>query len=106
MNTPIDFETAKLLKEKEFDFIVTWNYILGFKNNTERDKYMPTISDVCMWLYEKYGVWIWVSQEYSISNDFSYRYRDKNGLTPPVGAFKSPTEAYLEAITYTLNNLI
>lgn len=118
MNTPITFEIAKALKEKGFDDVdcggyydVCDGYKLGYAfcysdvhKQSENAILAPTIAEVVMWLYEKYGIYIWISQEYS--NDFSYSFRDKNGLTPPTGVFKSPTEAYLSAITHTLNNIL
>ena len=52
----ISFETAKLAKEKGFEFKIVWEYILGFKNNHERDKYLPTQSLLAKWLREKYDI--------------------------------------------------
>jgi len=54
----INFETAKLAKEKGFEFKVTWNYILGFKNNIERDKYLPTQSLLQKWLREVHNIYV------------------------------------------------
>ena len=55
-DTLITFETAKLAKEKGFEFKIVWEYILGFKNNHERDKYLPTQSLLAKWLREKYDI--------------------------------------------------
>ena len=55
-DTLITFETAKLAKEKGFEFKVVWEYILGFENNYERDKYLPTQSLLAKWLREKYDI--------------------------------------------------
>ena len=55
-DTRITFETAKLAKEKEFEFRVVWGYILGFKDDSERDKYLPTQSLLAKWLREKYDI--------------------------------------------------
>jgi len=48
----INFETAQLANQKGFEFVVTWKYILGFKNNFERDKYLPKQSLLQKWLRE------------------------------------------------------
>lgn len=88
MNTAVNFELAKLLKEKGFDeecnslFIheirngdTEWKLIELFERNN-KDTYdfllscdmdwqkhylRPTIAEVVMWLYEKHGIWIDVS---------------------------------------------
>ena len=55
-DTRVTFETAKLAKEKGFEFRVVWEYILGFKEDSERDKYLPTQSLLAKWLREKYDI--------------------------------------------------
>ena len=55
-DTRITFETAKLAKEKGFEFRVVWEYILGFKDDSERDKYLPTQSLLAKWLRDKHGI--------------------------------------------------
>lgn len=133
MNTPVNFELAKLLKEKGFDKDIKgfWIETIEHELDVPRDGVMifpsipprildhlpkenyhifhavaPTIADVVMWLYEKHDIWMWVSQEFTDSNDFCYRYRYENNFTPPIGAFNSSTEAYISAIEYVLSNLI
>ena len=59
-DTLITFETAKLAKEKGFEFKIVWEYILGFKDNHERDKYLPTQSLLQKWLREKYNQHIYL----------------------------------------------
>lgn len=121
MNTPVKFELAKLLKEKGFDKptvayrqksavignetilpIVYVKQNKGFNWNdysTEVPYYsMPTIAEVCMWLYEKYGIWISPTCQY---NQFFWRFDSYQ-----TQYFNSPTEAYEAAIEYTLNKLI
>jgi hypothetical protein len=113
MNTPINFELAKLLKEKGFDE----NHEYMVFTSVETEKYpegelvlKPTIAEVMMWLYEKYDIWIIPSYELNIENhkrewfwiaiqggeEVAYQYKD----------FNSPTEAYEAAIEFTLENLI
>jgi len=74
--------------------------------------YAPNILQVVMWLYEKHGIWIsvvpyndeelsqtlWENKIIHISND----YNDCSDYT----FYHSPTESYLSAIEYILNNLI
>jgi len=89
MNTLVNFETAKLLKEKGFDELCSHAYkevenpVLyihqdkkynnSFKkewqntvrknsqmNNAVIKRYSaPTIAEVVMWLYDKHGIWIY-----------------------------------------------
>ena len=60
-DTRITFETAKLAKEKGFEFRVVWEYILGFKEDYERDKYLPTQSLFAKWLREEHNLHINIS---------------------------------------------
>ena len=131
MNKEVSFPIAQLLKEKGFNLKVVnfYNYerlsLVSDKDrkidelvnynpinwNSVKDHHTsaPTIAEVIMWLYEKYGIWIYITQstarlgfrcfiqrlkvlgEVDIQNDERYT---------------SPTEAYSSAIEYTLNNLI
>jgi len=126
LNKLVDFPTAKLLKEKDFNepCIYFWfeksnisepsrkQFQIPFNwNRFESGMRMsaPFIPDVVDWLLEKYGIWISVScPDNLIHNDWiSYVYK--------VGQFEclyashvvnTPKEAYLFAIEYTLKNLI
>lgn len=74
----------------------------------------PTIAEVVMWLYEKHEIWIVVST--TISKQFIYKCIDMSGETSKRNYptcvskdgtyYNSPTEAYSQAIEYTLKNLI
>jgi hypothetical protein len=130
MNTPVNFEIAKLLKEKECvikplglknetDYVEGYEWDCEDENDTVKItefqfedhvcyfRYLkPTIAEVVMWLYEKHGVWISVFND---DVDFFWmgiilktkeRLRDGNARE-----FYSPTEAYSAAIEYTLKNL-
>lgn len=120
LNKPVDFSTAKLLKEKGFNkevkgryTLTNWNtafkvgelFVSDYKINTSCI-YAPTIAEVVMWLYEKREVWVSVIKSFTkqdfwcaiTTNDKTYGI---NGCS-----FNSPTEAYKTAIDYTLNNLI
>ena len=122
MNKLVTFELAKSLKEKGFDRkCVSFydlisnqqidNVPLGNYNLTKQSVSIPTISEVVMWLYEKYGIWI--SSEPFIKNDNSvvniYKIF-KEGIIDTISrgsmGYDSLTEAYEAAIEYTLNNLI
>lgn len=127
MNTSVNFELAKLLKEKGFDNYCDKKYIAQclWQKPNSREKYKnseihknssdvsaPTIAEVVMWLYEKHNVWIsvvpyndeelsqtlWENKTIDIADD----YNDCSDYT----FYHSPTEAYEAAIEYTLNNLI
>lgn len=143
MNTPVNFELAKLLKEKGLD-IPTQRYyehaltskkdsetndytgsfgwekgetnLRGgyFKNNygmadlSNENWYMcsaPTIAEVVMWCFDKYGIWVYA--DYYNENRWFGVFRTKEGVKKELfDAFNTPTEAYEAAIEYTLNNLI
>lgn len=100
MNTTISPKLDKLLLDMGIDMPVS-----------------PTVADVLMHLYEKYGVWIDVDIEgegFDIFHFLVYRnheervkeyikkLNDENYHTN----YKTPAEAYEAAIEYTLNNLI
>ena len=108
MNKEVSYPIAKLLKEKGFDEITNYNYseVYGYIENINALKHSdgnnrfvsaPTIAEVVMWLYEKHGIWISVD---SIDDSTIFRHCFSNI------DFNSPTEAYEDAIEYTLNNLI
>ena len=130
LNKPVGFPTAKLLKEKGFDRVTTSAYhknsgeliftdwdnvesnddiLIPKSFNTDKESWLisaPTIADVVMWLYEKHGIWI-----YSFRHDFDKEFywsidtKNEDEFTSD-NVFNSPTEAYSEAIDYTLNNLL
>lgn len=121
MNPPVNFELAKLLKEKEFNIPQLYFYIDGdiswkvdntrCRNQIEGEYAAPTIAEVVMWLYEKHGIWIKndVISINRVIKFYSSYYKINDGLTQlPIqldGNFNSPTEAYQAAIEYVLKNL-
>jgi len=114
MYNTIKFEITKLLKEKGYNELCSKIYLDGeLKDAWKKVNYddtlpsafyiAPTIAEVVMWLYEEYGIWIYVSKP------------DENGWVihlqgldnfPTLIYFNSLTEAYSEAILYILKNLI
>jgi hypothetical protein len=114
MNTPISFEMAKLLKEKGFDRPCYHYYYNNKLDSSSKDNWnalngysAPTITEVVMWLYDKYGIWVSVNTEpesgvfyFSVDKNKGDFFYDKGEDYP------SPTEAYEAAILYTLKNLI
>jgi hypothetical protein len=130
MNVPVSYPSCKLLVDKGFDEKCSKYYEIGksscvinlltpYRNsNFDRDLYpnadilAPTIADVVMWLYEKYGIWISVTKDVDIkwSNDyFNYHILSPQGTTQSdIGGTQpnSPTEAYQEAIKYVLHRNI
>jgi len=116
MNTPVNFELAKPLKEKGFlNGTLQWYHRYTKKLNTNdfvfsmnklTDNYSaPTIADVVMWLYEKHGIWLF--PDYYNKDRFYYviKQKDKRNIQSS-DFYTSPTEAYEAAIEYTLKNLI
>ena len=120
MTTTVNFETSKLLKEKEFNIPQLYFYIDGdiswkvdntrCRNQIEGEYAAPTIVEVIMWLYEKHGIWISVEQNI-YENKFDYLITQRKANSWYVKSndelvFNSPTEAYEAAIEFTLKNLI
>ena len=129
MNTEVNFEIAKLLKEKgcvikplglknKTDYVegYEWDYEdendivkiseFQFEDHVCYFRYLkPTIAEVVMWLYENHGIWISTLPyykgkfKYVIINESNRSGRERPG-------FNSPTEAYEAAIKHTLENLI
>lgn len=117
MTTPVTFEIAKLLKEKGFDLPQLYFYIGGeiswkvdntrCRNKIEGEYSAPTIAEVVMWLYEKYKLFITLYPYDEFRNDlFSFFIIKRGSNKRDKYPYKSPTEAYLEAIEYALKNLI
>ena len=129
MNTPVSFELAKLLKEKEYkdknmlgtvrlsepEFYDPNGIIHNIKDIFEEKDYKiedcfnaPTIAEVVMWLYENHKNWIEVYMDDNATFGYLISKIEKDGRIdyPIVRNFNSPTEAYLSAITHTLNNLL
>jgi len=128
MNTTVNFEIAKLLKEKGFDTKTECWYdkdgdalytdAIGipssYKFHLVGECYAPTIAEVVTWLYEKHGIWITVDADvlgfyghYKINPIGNLSSNLKQGWTNSgTNPFNSPTEAYSVAIEYTLKNLI
>ena len=121
MNTPVNFELAKLLSKKGYNEPTLDAYVyrgiehqdssykgILTKNKLICDISAPTIADVVMWLYEKHGIWIYTVRDYDIPK-FNYAIQQPNVysvLTHTHNDFNSPTEAYENAIEYTLKNLM
>jgi hypothetical protein len=120
MNTPVKFEIAKLLKEKGFNEpTLDWYHRdtkkfntndLMFSMNRLSDNYSaPTIAEVVMWLYEKYGIWTVVNVNIMGSwyfEHFDLKEKRNAQFEPTDTHYDSLTEAYEAAIEYTLNNLL
>ena len=76
----------------------------------------PTIAEVVMWLYEKCGIWIsvYTMETWPNGNErkqlFDYSLKQMRfgliDISKKPEEFNSPTEAYSQAIEYTLKNLI
>lgn len=120
MNTPVNFELAKLLKEKGYDLPTAHGY--DEKGRYYRDDVThsvnyntipysdlvssaPTIAEVVMWLYEKRGIWISVDYDHEIQWYYNIVHMSEEGGNL-VDKFNSHTDAYESAFEYTLKNLI
>lgn len=100
MNKEVKFEIIKLLKEKSFDFPKK-----ASQNDYQGEP--PTIAEVVMWLYEKHGVWIYVQRDWDVGKCLGFEgIIDGNDGIINTKTFNSPTEAYEDAIKYTLENII
>lgn len=130
MTTTINFEIAKLLKEKRFYKETLYFYklnsdskesewngeVLNWNSKLYEDLEKlaaPSIADVVMWLYEKHGIWIRVKPiPYSDSithwrwEHMSTIYAIRNCGWEKVKDYMSSTEAYEAAIEYCLTKII
>lgn len=123
MNTPVNFELAKLLKEKGFDnrTAMVWSFSLGKPhlikthlslelNDSEYNA--PIIADVVMWLYEKHGLWVHAMKSFNdftpyIQCDWNYRKDSITGVLEFMQKrFNSPTETYEAALEYCITKII
>jgi hypothetical protein len=133
MNKPVNFELAKLLQEKNFDEECTnyfdsneeLNFHIGYKGDVWKNSEIgnglpylkndtfpcfsaPTIAEVIMWLYEKYGIWI----EVYMDDDTTFGYLISKVTIvgrvdfPLQRGFNSPTKAYEVGIEWILKNRI
>jgi hypothetical protein len=129
MNEPVNFEIAKLLKEKGFEQKERPSYLLvPFEECTNMDIFdhptanlgygdmigyylpnktvnAPTIAEVVMWIYKKYGIWISVQKDWDEGECLGFE-----GIIDFIEGLISTktvdsiTEAYEIAIDYTLEN--
>jgi hypothetical protein len=131
MNKEVNFEIAKLLKDKdcvikplglknETDYVEGYEWDCEDENDTVKItefqfedhvcyfKYLkPTIAEVVMWLYEKYGIWISVTKDWDVGKCLGFEsIIDTNDGFVNTETYNSPTEAYEAAITYCLENKI
>ena len=104
MNSLINFELAKLLKKKGFEYQYQWSPAIDN---------LPTIAEVVMWLYEKHSIWVKVTPIPYSDNLTHWRWEhvSTNYATRSLNwkkeqDYMSPKEAYEAAIEYTLKNLI
>lgn len=134
MNTPVNFELAKLLKEKGFDKPTKQRYFIAENIDSNRFPFLqkecafhnwndyddssttyysaPTIAEAVMWLYEKHEIFI---QLFPIGEDSKMKFYSKiivndNGwvkIQHQISTIvNSPTEAYEAAIKHCLEKII
>ena len=118
LNKPVDFSTAKLLKEKGFDRPCYHYYYNNKLDSSSKDNWntltgysAPTIAEVVMWLYEKHGIWITSEPFIKSDNVVVYIYKIfKNGYVDTISrastGFNSIDQSYEAGIEYVLKNLI
>lgn len=123
MNTTVNFEISKLVKKKGYDNVtdliymtnhtkeVLFENINGLKHSDGNNPFCsaPTIAEVVMWIYEKYGVWISVDMIF-VENQTYFYYIITESKDDVIDIqsekYNTATEAYSSAIEYTLKNLI
>ena len=134
MNTPVNFEIAKMLKDKRFDEKCSHYYIDNFQNfkhdgnlyktslpdNWDNDNILqfvkrtkqphlcnaPKISEVVMWLYKTHGIWIWTERCSAQFRPYAEEIGDERFGKWEGHKYNTPTKAYLKAIEYTLKELL
>jgi hypothetical protein len=118
---PVDYPTAKILKDKGYDKISQnlWHFNgsdcieMPNKNSENFGFSAPTIGEVLEWLYEKHRIWIRVTPiPYSDNlthwrwEHISTNYSTRSLKWKKEQDYMSPTKAYEAAIEYCLTNLI
>lgn len=129
LNKPVDFTTAKLLKEKGFEQLMQVGTICRIQNKANKhyektrpiresdlenewsifNETYPTIVDVVMWCFKKHGIWISVVQnEYLDKFQYTLTQKKSNSwnIVDNDKLFNSPTEAYEAAIKHCLEKII
>lgn len=131
MNKEVNFETAKLLKEKGFEGAKSplWYYKDGTLHETPTVGYKglkcwntwdatqgvrwdaPTIAEVVMWLYEKHGIWVYTKPVLDEDGEWIFKgyvkhLNDFKAKEYQTKLLREPTGAYEAGIIYTLENLI
>ena len=99
----IDFEKSEIRSSKSFGLLADYDNKLS-ADNPYKWYLAPTISEVVDWLYETYGVWIWVSLELGYETTFCWQLTGENISSNYKPYFKSQSEAYENAIEYFLIN--
>ena len=135
MKKSVNFEIAKLLKDKECvikplglknstDYVEGYEWDCEDKNDTVKItefqfedhvcyfRYLkPTIAEVVMWLYEKHGIWVYTKPVLDEDGEWIFKgyvkhLNDFKAKEYQTKLLREPTGAYEAAITYTLENLI
>lgn len=118
MSTQVNYPTAKLLKEKGYDkpcgLLYDNNGVLsgtkmsmGGNPNNYINKYSaPTITEVVVWLYEKYRIWVFVADAGGFGYTIQFLNTDGDSEISGLHEYEEPIEAYEAAFEYVLNNLI
>lgn len=121
MTTPVKFTIANLLKEKGFSTptsdlyiddeliyadgrICNWNLEPEYEE-LENPISAPTIAEVVMWLYEKYGIWVFVSKTIH-SQKWYYTHQINDEREGSWNDYNSLTEAYEAVILHCLTNFM
>ena len=143
MNTFVDFNIAKLLKDRGIKIEVDEVHFYEDEINNTREHQLKnrevlyqdfdteyplnkyqyqtyTISDIIMWLYEKYGIWVSVSpvfeyndgrEDYLTFQGFQYyiviTVNNKHTVSIADREVEAtPAKSYLSAIEYILNKVL
>ena len=124
LSAVVDFETSKLLRDKEFENTTPnklrrsyYNHLGEYRGDVS--EYIrarvggldtkpfesvdaPTIGQVVDWLYEKHGIWVEVRKSYLLDKFVAVTKNPRVELSSEA----SPKEAYEAAITYCLTEII
>ena len=120
MNTPVNFELAKLLVEKKMHIKTLSTLSYGVEEGKEptllpnefifgkMSSYnAPLILEVVMWLFEKHGIWIHSTyRDNVVGFNYSICNIKTNTVEMEAWEFNSPTKAYEAGIIYTLKKLL